>query len=98
MKGAPLDRRDVLSTAADLISGDRAAQYRDAYDTHRSVAEMWGALLYHDDVDVQINASTVALMLICLKVVRAAKNPEYADSWVDIAGYAALGAEMAGKK
>jgi len=93
-----LDRNEVLSTAAALISGDRATQYRDALDTHRAVGEMWQALLYHDDVDVQINASTVALMLICLKCVRAVKNPEYSDSWVDIAGYAALGAEMAGHK
>lgn len=93
-----MERAEVLKHAASLIDGDRAEQYRDAFDTHRAVGQMWDAILHHDDVDVPLDPPTVALMLICLKVIRAAKNPTYTDSWVDIAGYAALGAEMAGRQ
>ena len=31
----------------------------------------------------------------CLKTVRAWGNPDHGDNWVDIAGYAACGGELA---
>jgi hypothetical protein len=34
-------------------------------------------------------------MLIDLKTVRAWSNPEHFDNWVDMAGYAACGGEIA---
>lgn len=85
-------RRAVLETALSLIEGDRAVQYGDALDTHKRIAAIWNALLPMAD----IGPSDVALMLLTLKSIRAVKNPQYQDSWVDIAGYAALGAEFAG--
>jgi hypothetical protein len=38
----------------------------------------------------------VALMMAWLKIVRASGNPGHEDSFVDLAGYAACGAELAG--
>ena len=35
-------------------------------------------------------------MMALLKIARVKYNPRHADSWVDIAGYAACGAECAG--
>lgn len=35
-------------------------------------------------------------MLVDLKVTRAWGNPSHGDNWVDIAGYAACGGELAG--
>lgn len=87
-------REAVLETASSLINGDRADQYGDALDTHERIAGMWSWLL--GEREVELEAHDVALMMICVKLVRAIKNPQYADSWTDIAGYAALGAEMAG--
>lgn len=95
MKGVSvIDRSQVLDQAKSLIEGNRADQYGSAYDTHRRIAQSWSAILG----DRAISPAEVALMMITLKVVRAAKNPQYADSWVDIAGYAALGAEIAEAK
>lgn len=36
----------------------------------------------------------VALAMIAVKVVRAAKNPKHADSWIDIVGYARIGQDL----
>lgn len=83
-------RGQLLKQAYVLINGDRAAQYGDAYDTHERIARMWGAL-----IGVELTPSHVAQMMICVKLVRAHRSPEYMDSWVDIAGYAALGGEFA---
>lgn len=92
MKGAHvIDREYVLDEAKSLITGDRAEQYGTAYDTHRRIAQCWSGILG----DRAISPAEVSLMMVALKCVRAAKNPQYEDSWVDIAGYAALGAEMA---
>ena len=41
-------------------------------------------------------ASQVALCLAQLKIARLIQSPEHPDSWVDLAGCAALGAEVAG--
>lgn len=87
-------RESVLAEAQRLIDGDRQDQYGSAADTHKRIAEMWNALLPYAD----ISPSDVALMMACVKIVRAKKNPQYRDSWVDIAGYAAHGAEIAGAR
>jgi hypothetical protein len=34
-------------------------------------------------------------MLALLKVARIRSNPKHADNWIDIAGYAACGGEIA---
>jgi len=85
-----MQRDQILDEAKALIGGDRAVQYGDSYDTHRRVGEAWSAIL-----NVQtISPGQVALMMIALKSIRASKNIEYMDSWIDICGYAALGGEM----
>lgn len=91
----------VLQTAMDLIAGDRQDQYGDADDTMARVGQLWSVIIGSPPDDgakykLSIQAHEVALMMICLKIVRAQKNPQYMDSWVDIAGYAAQGAAAAG--
>lgn len=90
-------RDQILEQAKTLISTDRADQYGDARDTHYRIGLMWEALLGEPECTCcppVITPADVALMMICVKIVRAKRNPSYADSWIDIAGYAALGAEM----
>ena len=89
-----MNRVDVLTQAADLISTDRAAEYGDALDTHRRIGVIWGAIL---GLNEPIPPYEVALCMDAVKTIRAAKNPQHQDSWVDKAGYSALGAEMAAK-
>lgn len=87
-------RGQLLKQAYLLINGDRQDQYGDAFDTHQRIANMWNTLVFREYGN-RIEAHDVALMMICVKLVRATRSPEKADSWIDIAGYAALGGEMA---
>jgi hypothetical protein len=86
-----VNRTEILTEAADLISTDRAAEYGDALDTHYRIGVIWGAILGCG----AIAPHDVALCMDAVKTVRAAKNPKHHDSWVDKAGYSALGGEMA---
>lgn len=81
----------VSVQAGRLLAGDRQAEYGDARNTHERIAVMWNALIPQGS---RIQPTDVALMMIALKLVRAAKNPSHRDSWVDIVGYAEIGARL----
>ena len=83
-------RKDVLRTASRTISVDRAQEYGDAEVNFKNIAALWSTVL-----GVEISAPQVALCLNQLKVARLINNPSHVDSWVDAAGYIALGAEIA---
>lgn len=83
-------RDDVLATAERLINGDRRDDYGDARESFQRLATLWSATL-----GTPISPPQVALCLLQLKVSRLCVTPTHFDSWVDAAGYAALGAEIA---
>ena len=86
-----MKRADILATASEYVTIDRAATHGDAEDNFRRIAELWNAYLGVDD----ITSIDVAVMLALLKVARIRSNPTHADNWIDIAGYAACGGEIA---
>ena len=86
-----MKRADILATASEYVTTDRAATHGDAEDNFRRIAELWNAYLGVDD----ITSIDVAVMLALLKVARIRSNPTHADNWIDIAGYAACGGEIA---
>jgi hypothetical protein len=51
---------------------------------------MWSSYLDHT-----IEPHDVAAMMIIVKLSRIQTSPTKRDSWVDLAGYAALGCEIA---
>lgn len=83
-----MERKKLLSLAAELISQDRAAIYGDARENHSRIARIWSALL-----DQDITPEQVYMCMIAVKLARLTHMPDHEDSWVDIAGYAALGGE-----
>ena len=83
-------RDGILTSAADLINGQRAADCGDAAESFARLAALWTATL-----GVPITAAQVALCLLQLKVSRLCVTPSHADSWIDAAGYIALGGEIA---
>ena len=86
-----MKRADILATASEYVTTDRAATHGNAEDNFLRTAELWSAYLGVDN----ISATDVAVMLALLKVARIKQNPNHTDNWIDIAGYAACGGEIA---
>lgn len=82
--------RTGILEAAKLTCADRDSTYGGAAQNFQNVADCWQIILGHPVTDTQ-----VALCMIALKLVRASYNPKHTDSWIDLAGYAALGGEIA---
>ena len=90
-----MTRDQILEAASVIINGDRAKDYGDAKVMHERIAAGWdvivkAALRSHGEV----TASHVALMMDWLKTSRLLHTMDHADSWVDKAGYTALGGEF----
>ena len=87
-------RGDVLDTAKQYVTKDRAADHGDMEDNFQRIAAYWnthlGLISYIKDTDV-------AVMMTLLKVARIHSNTANADNWIDAAGYMACGGELAGK-
>ena len=83
-----MNRAEVLSKAESLVNGPRAKEYGDAHENHARIAKMWSVLL-----DTEVSVEQVYQCMIAVKLARLTVTPEHEDSWVDIAGYAALGGE-----
>ncbi|AKL88392.1 hypothetical protein BH789_gp111 [Gordonia phage GMA6] len=86
-----MDKSEVLDTAKELVCGQRADDYGDAKENFDRIARLWAPLLGVDEVTPQ----QVALCLAALKMARLVTSPNHEDSWVDLAGYAALGGDVA---
>jgi hypothetical protein len=86
-----MTRAEILATATEYVTKDRATTHGDAEDNFRRIARLWNAYMGIDD----ITPIDVAVMMSLLKVARIRQNPTHADNWIDIAGYAACGGEIA---
>jgi hypothetical protein len=90
-----MNRVDVLETAKDAITRDRAATHGDAEDSFAVIADFWTTWL-GDRLTGVVTSFDVAQMMVLFKAARARGNPQHMDNIVDEVGYAALSAEMAG--
>ena len=85
-----MQRNEALDTAKHLINGDRQDEYGDASESFDRIAAMFSAYL-----GTEVNGRDIAALLILMKVSRLTTSTKD-DNWVDIIGYAALGAEREG--
>ena len=85
-----MNRKDILDAAAACVLSDREQQYGAPEDVFPVIAGLWSVYL-----DRTVKPHDVAAMMVLLKVARLAGNPAHADTWTDIAGYAACGGELA---
>jgi hypothetical protein len=84
-----MNREQCLNEAAACVLKDRNVKYGGPEDSFTKIGKGWSVIK-----GIEITASDVALMMAWLKIVRASGNPSHEDSWVDMAGYAACGAEL----
>lgn len=96
---APETRREILQDAERCVCGERDQDYGGPEDSFALIASLWEPIIKARCVgpgaDVCVDAVTVALCMAELKIARAATNETHMDSWVDLAGYAACGGEIA---
>lgn len=91
-----MKREQVLSKAEKLINGQRARDYGDAYENHARIAEGWNVIMRGAlSNSGYLTPAHVALMMDWLKTCRLLTTLHHEDSWIDKAGYTALGAEFA---
>ena len=86
-----MNRAEVLAAAHVAVMVDRAATHGPVEKNFARLAAIWSARL-----GVDLTPAQVAIMLVDLKTVRAWDNPKHDDNWPDMAGYAAIGGELAG--
>ena len=83
-------RKQTLERALEVVMKDRNTDYGDPEDNFQTIARLWGAYLGREFTTVE-----VSVLMILMKISRIKTSPKVQDHWVDIAGYAACGAECA---
>lgn len=95
-----MTRADILHAAEKCVCGQRETDYGTPEDNFKAIAELWSAYLDRMSVgkygNTIVEAKDVAAMMALLKIARIAAGGGKADSWIDLAGYAACGAECEG--
>ena len=85
-----LNRKQILDDAANAVLRDRNATHGKPENSFGTIAKLWSIIL-----DKQIEPHQVALCMDALKTARIIENPTNPDNWIDKAGYAACGGELA---
>lgn len=83
-----MNRLDTLKAAAECVCGSREDDYGSPEDNFSVIAALWTAYTGTD-----ITPKDVAMMMALLKIARA-KAGSKPDTYIDLAGYAACGAEI----
>lgn len=85
-----MKRAEILEAAVECVTVDRSATHGKPEDVFAAVARVWSARF-----GITVTPWQVCIALADLKACRAWENPQHRDNWVDLAGYAACGGELA---
>ena len=86
-----MNRTELLNKALEIVNGARQENYGSPESNFARIAAFWTLYLQR-----HITPADVAIMMVLMKTARLQNNIKHEDSWVDIAGYAANGVEVAG--
>lgn len=89
-----MTRKECLAAAKICVCGEREQDYGSPEDNFRTIANLWSAYLLAKPDPGDILPVDVAAMMALLKIARISNSPAKEDNWVDLAGYAACGAEI----
>ena len=88
-----MNRANCLKKADECVNGKREQDYGSPESNFLSIAKLWSA--YYG---VPFSPTDVAMMMALLKIARIQTGTATEDSFVDLAGYAACGCEIATDK
>jgi len=86
-------RAEILHEAEKCICGQREQDYGSPESNFELISNLWS-----DYLDTEVTALDVAMMMCLLKISRIKNGGGSGDSFVDLAGYAACGGEIADNK
>ncbi len=87
-----MNRAEILDTAKEYITKDRADTHGDAEANFGLIAAYWSAHLGRN-----IKSHDVAVMMCLFKLARMKSNPAHIDSSQDLCGYGAIAGELGAK-
>ena len=85
-----MNRAEILEKARSCVCGERQTDYGTPGDSFKTIAALWSAYTGHDCSPID-----VAMMMSLLKIARIKTGRVTEYSFVDLAGYAACGGEIA---
>jgi Domain of unknown function (DUF6378) len=85
---SPMSAPELLERASSAVA-ERRGEYGEPTDLFEHVAVRWSQVLR-----IEVTPAQVVICLIDLKVARLAHDPRHLDSITDLAGYAAILAEL----
>ena len=83
-----LNTKDLLTTAMQLVGGDRHKDYGDKVKNHHNIAKLWSAYK-----DVEITPHDVAIMMVLLKIARTKLGAVSSDTYIDGSAYMSIAGE-----
>lgn len=90
---------DIARLAADLVGGERAQQHGPVAENFGRIAAYWRCYMAcRPDQSAPLSAEDVGPMMMLLKLARTQSGAHGEDNWVDMAGYAACGGEVAANR
>ena len=98
-----MNRANCLKKADECVNGKREQDYGSPENNFSAIGLFWSVYMRnaHPELNMAINHITaidVAMMMALLKVARISTGTATEDSFVDLAGYAACGCEIATDK
>lgn len=85
-----MERSEILRKAEEMVCGFREQDYGTPEDSFRLIAKLWSAYL-----GFNVSSVDVSMMMCLLKMARINGGRATLDSFIDLAGYAACGGEIA---
>lgn len=90
-----MNRSELLECAKNTVCAERADAYGKPEDNFASIAIYWTEYIRRKyGMRIPFAGNDIAVMMILLKIARMATGRYKEDNWIDIAGYAACGAEI----
>lgn len=92
-----MNRAELLESALAAVNA-RPKAYGPPERNFDRIALLWSdhtVNRYGAGVGLKFDAVDVACMMALMKIARLEETPDHLDSWTDLAGYAACGAECA---
>lgn len=93
----PMKAENIAAQAANLVGGDRARSHGNIAEGFGKCADLWNAYLsIRNDPKTPLGGVDYANMMILLKIGRTQSGGDHnVDNFIDMAGYAACGGEIA---